>query len=137
MPDETAAKINWSFWVIGGVTLLYNLAGCGNFIMQLNPDAVANMPETIRLFIESRPVWATGAFALAVIGAAVGCGLMLLRKPAAYSVFIVSFAGAVLTLVDTFMRSAPMNAVIGNLVQLAVTAFLIGYARWAARKYQV
>lgn len=124
---------HWSVWLIGGFSLLYNLAGCVNFMMQLNPDSVAAMPEAIRPFIEARPVWATAAFALAVIGGAAGCALLLMKNARAYPVLIASFAGALLTLADTFMRTAPADAVYGNLFQLAITAFLIGYARWLIR----
>ena len=133
---DKAIKVHWSFWLIGAVTLVYNLAGGVNFMMQMNPETVTTMPETLNPFIEARPFWATLGFAVAVIGGAFGCVLLLLKRGPAYPVFIASFIGAVVTLVDSFIRAAPMDAVIGNLVQLAVTAFLIGYARWAARKYQ-
>lgn len=133
MSEDIPKRIHWSFWAIAGVTLLYNLAGVVNFVMQLNPESVAVMPETIRPFIDSRPLWATLAFAVAVIGGALGCALLLLKKSAAYPVFIGSFGGAAVTLLDAVLRSAPAEAMFGNLVQLAVTAFLIGYARWSVR----
>ena len=131
MIDLAAPGRHWSFWLIGAVTLIYNLAGCANFIMQMNAEAVAAMPDAIRALIEQRPMWATAAFAIAVFGASLGCIVLLLRRSIARRVFIVSFAAAVLTLVDTMLRSAPTAAVIGNLVQLAVNAFLIEYARRA------
>ncbi len=136
MSEEPKTAVPKSFWIICGITLLYNLVGAVNFMMQMNPDTVATMPETIRPFIETRPLWATLGFALAVLGGAFGCVLLLLKRALAYPVFIASFAGAVVTLMDSFVRSAPMDAVIGNLVQLAVTAFLIGYAKWAAGKFR-
>jgi hypothetical protein len=51
----------------------------GNF-MQMNAEAIAAMPETHRAIIEGRPAWATGGFAIAVFGGAIGCLLLLFRN---------------------------------------------------------
>ena len=133
MNDETAVGVHRSFWVIGAVTLIYNIAGVINFIAQMNADTVAAMPELYRALIEGRPTWATGAFAVAVFGGALGCIMLLLRKSAAYYVFIASLLGAIVTIVHIFGMAGsdfgPVGAVIGNLVQLVVTAFLIWYSK--------
>ncbi|MGI9326765.1 MAG: hypothetical protein ACR2PZ_16215 [Pseudomonadales bacterium] len=130
---EGAVGVHWSFWAIAGVTLLYNLAGVGNYMMQMDANNLAALPDAYREIIESRPSWATGAFALAVFGAALGCLLLLLRKSAALYVFIASLLGAVVTMMHT-LGTAPLEFVIGNLVQLLVTVFLIWYAKHAQRK---
>ena len=80
MNDETIGGVHWSFWAIGVVTLIWNVMGAINFVVQMNADMVAAMPETHRAIIESRPVWATGGFAIAVFGGALGCLLLLLRE---------------------------------------------------------
>ena len=124
---HSAPGTHWSFWAIGGITLVYNLAGVANFISQLNPDSIANMPEQYRLIIEARPAWATVAFALAVFGGALGCVLLLLKKNVARTVFIAALIGALVTMVQT-LNVAPVEFVIGNLVQLLITAFLVWYS---------
>lgn len=136
MTDNTkiTGAIHWSFWAIGAVTLIYNLAGVMNFVAQMNADNVAAMPEGYRAIIESRPAWATEAFAVAVFGGALGGLLLLLRKSAAYYVFIASLLGAFGTMIHTLGIAAPVPFVIGNLVQIVITAFLIWYARWAGGK---
>ena len=138
MNDETVIGIQWGFWAIGAVTLIYNIAGVINFITQMNADTVAAMPELYRAIIEGRPAWATGAFAVAVFGGALGCLLLLLRKSAAYYVFIASLLGAIVTMIHTLGMTGsyfgPAGAVIGNLVQLVVTVFLIWYSRQALSK---
>jgi hypothetical protein len=45
------------------------------------------MPETHRAIIDTRPAWATGEFAVAVFGGALGCLLLLLKK-AGRSLFV-------------------------------------------------
>lgn len=136
MTDENkaASAIHWSFWLIGALTLIYNLAGVMNFVAQMNADRLAAMPEGYRAIIEGRPAWATGAFAVAVFGGALGCLLLLLRKSAAYYVFIASLLGAFGTMIHTLGIAAPVPFVIGNFVQIVITAFLIWHARWAGGK---
>ncbi len=138
MNDEAVVGVHWRFWAIAAVTLIYNIAGVINFFTQMNPDTVAAMPELYRTIIEGRPAWATGAFAVAVFGGALGCLLLLLRKSAAYYVFIASLLGAIVTMIHTLGMAGsdfgPVGAVIGNLVQLMVTAFLIWYSKQAESK---
>jgi len=94
-------KPHFSFWIIAAAGLFWNLMGCLNFIVQSNPDSVAQMPEVYQVIIAGRPAWATAAFAVAVFGGAVGCILLLLRNCAALPVFVLSLAGVVLTGVFT------------------------------------
>jgi len=138
MNDKNVGGVHWSFWAIGAVTLIYNVAGVINFFTQMNADTVAAMPELYRAIIEGRPAWATGAFAVAVFGGALGCLLLLLRKSAAYYVFIASLLGAIVTMIHTLGMTgsnfSPAGAVTGNLVQLVVTVFLIWYSKQAKSK---
>ena len=124
-------KPHRSYWIIAVLGLLWNLGGCMNFIMQANPDNVVNMPDLYRLIIETRPAWATGAFAIAVFGGAVGCILMLLRKAVAMQVLMVSLLGVVLTAVDTIMR---VGAAPSLILSMMVAAALLWYASIAKRK---
>ncbi len=135
MNNNSVNKVHWSFWVIGAVGLIFNLMGCINFFSQMIADMVASMPEAYRAIVESRPLWATGAFAIAVFGGALGGLLLLLRKSAAYYVFIASLLGAVAAQIPFLgMVDFPVEALIGGLMQLVVGAFLIWYSKWAERK---
>ncbi len=138
MNDENVSGVHWSFWVIGAVALIYNVAGIINFSTQMNADTVAAMPELYRSIIEDRPAWATGAFAVAVFGGALGGLLLLLRKSTAYYVFITSLLGAIVTMMHTLGMAGsgvgPAQFLIGNLVQLLVTVLLIWYSKWAEGK---
>ncbi|MEO9572829.1 MAG: hypothetical protein ABJ263_07830 [Tateyamaria sp.] len=114
------AKPHFSFWIIAGLGLVWNLMGCLNFITQMNADAVAKMPELYQLIISSRPLWATLAFGLAVFGGAVGCILLLLRRDMARIALLVSLVAIVLTVVQT------ISAV--GLAPSTILALLVGAA---------
>jgi len=135
MNNNSVNKVHWSFWVIGAVGLIFNIMGCINFILQMNAEMVASMPDAIRTIVESRPAWGTGAFAIAVFGGELGAILLLLRKSAAFYVFIASLVGAVVAQIPFLgMADFPVGALIGGLSQVVVGAFLIWYSKWSERK---
>ena len=71
----------------------------------------------------------------AIFGGALGGLLLLLRKLAAYHVFVASLLGAVGAQIPFLgMADFPIEALIGGLMQLVVTAFLIWYSKWAESK---
>ena len=132
MTDETIGDVHWSFWAIGVIAVVFNLMGCLNFISQMNPETVAAMPEAYRAIVEDRPLWATGAFAIAVFGGALGGVLLLRRRPSAYPVFVASLLGAAVAQIPALgMPDFPIEALFGGLMQLVVGAFLVWYARRA------
>ena len=140
MNDETVGGIRWSFWAIGAVTLIWNVMGVINFLVQMNAHALASFPESHRAIIEGRPAWATGAFAIAVFGGALGCLLLLLRKSAAYYLFIASLLGVIVQVIHTLgiasstIGFSPFEISMIILMPLVVAAFLIWYSKWAERK---
>lgn len=95
MNDKSINTVHWSFWIIGTFMLLWNVMDGINFFMQMNPDSRANYPEAARALVSGRPVWATGAFAIAVFGGALGCLLLLLKKSVAFYVFVASLLGVI------------------------------------------
>jgi hypothetical protein len=134
MNNENVGGVHRSFWAIGAVALIWNVMGCINFFMQMNPDALADYPEAARSLVEGRPGWATGAFAIAVFGGALGCLLLLLRKSAAYYVFIASLLGVIVTNIHTFGIAGSTEIWVGSLMSLVVAAFLIWYSKQAVSK---
>ena len=53
--NKSLVKPHWSFWVVCVIALIWNAMGCMNFIMQMNPETVANFPESAKSLIASRP----------------------------------------------------------------------------------
>ncbi len=136
MNDKTVGGVHWSFWIISVVTLIFNVMGVINYFVQMNADSLASFPESYRPIIEGRPIWATGAFAIAVFGGSLGCLLLLFRKSAAFYVLIASLLGVIVTMMHIFGVAgfSSFEIWIGVLMQLVVTAFLIWYSKQAESK---
>ena len=137
MNDENAGGVHWSFWTIGAAALLWNLMGVANFFMQTNPDVLAAYRESERAIIEGRPAWATAGFAVAVFGGALGAVLLLLKKSAAFYLFIASLFGVIVTMIHTLGVGIDfgLGEIFGIiLMPLVVAAFLIWYSKQAQSK---
>jgi hypothetical protein len=137
MTDKTARAVHWSFWVISGLKLIWNVMGCINFFMQMDTEVLASFTETARVLVEDRPAWATGAFAISQFGGALGSLLLLLRKAAAYYLFIASLLGVAVTVAHTLSLagsriSLAPGEIAGYVVMpLGMAAFLIWYTKQA------
>lgn len=135
MIEKTDAGIHWSFWVLAVFALLWNVLGSLNYLGQMNADLVATMPETHRAIIEGRPAWATGGFAVSVFAGALGGLLLLLRKSAAFYLFVASLLGAMVTMIHTIdvaTSKVDFDTVeIGVMIlaPLMVAAFFIWYSK--------
>ena len=140
MNDKVSNGVHWSFWLIGVVMLIWNVMGVINFFVQMNADALASFPESHRAIVEGRPAWATGGFALAVFGGTLGCFLLLMRKSAAYYLFIASLLGVIVTMIHavgiavSIIDFRPFEILSMILMPLIVAAFLIWYSKWAESK---
>ena len=140
MNNETVRGVHWSFRTIGAVALIWNVLGVINFFMQVNAGTLAAMPESQRAIIEGRPAWATGAFAIAVFGGALGCLLLLLRKSAAYYLFVASLLGVLvqaipyLGIAGSTIAYGPAEISLYVVMPLVVAAFLVWYSRQAESK---
>ena len=140
MNDKTVGGVHWSFWVIGAIALIWNVMGGINFFVQMNADALAAYSEAERAIVEGRPAWATGTFAIAVFGGALGSLLLLLRKSAACYVFIASLLGVIVTHIHTLDVAAGSTVdfgpaeILAILMSLVVAAFLIWYSKRAESK---
>ena len=132
--SKAQIRPHWSFWVICIVALIWNVMGSINFIMQMNPNMLANYPEAAQSLITSRPLWATIAFAVAVFGGALAEVLLLLKKATAYYLFIASLLGVVVTNIHTFQVSSAIDIWVGSLMSLVIAAFLIWYSKLVKHK---
>jgi len=137
MEDETAGRVHWSFWAIAVIGLIWNLMGSINFVVQMTPGVLDAYRESERAIIEGRPEWATAGFALGVFAGSIGCILLLLRKPAAYYLFIASLAGVIVTMVHTLGIGIDFDPgeILGIiLMPVVVAAFLIWYSKYAEKR---
>lgn len=123
-------KPHFTFWVAAVLGLVWYGVGSLNYIVQTNPDSVAQMPESYQLIINARPAWATAGFAVGVFGGAVGCILLLLRRKVAVAVLVLSLMGTLLTGVFTTML---VGALPPALLSGLIAAALLWYATIARR----
>ncbi len=99
------AKPNALFWILGIVFLLWNLMGCGIYLMDVimsdaaYADAYGEKMAAARDFY---PVWATAAYAIAVWGGLVAAILFLLRKRLSVTLFILSLLAALICFIPSF-----------------------------------
>ena len=134
MNDEAVGRVHWSFWLLSVVALIWNALGSMNYLMQMNPEALADYSEAARALAETRPAWATGAFAIAVFGGALGGLLLLLRKSAAIYLFVAALAGVIVTNVHTVRVPGSSEIWLGSAMSLVVAVFFVWYSKMAQRK---
>lgn len=137
MAEEIAGKPPLSFWLIGGVALVWNLFGMYVYVNQVTATAASlaaggYTPEQIE-FMMTIPRWATSVFAIAVTAGVLGSLFLLLRKGLATALFVISLAAVLVQNFNTFALNdalsvfGPAPAVIQAVVAI-VAAALIWYA---------
>ncbi len=137
MNDKNSGRVHWSFWVIGAAMLVWNALGCINFLVQMNPHMLEVYRESEQAIIENRPIWATGAFAIAVFAGAIGCLLLMFRKSFSHYVLIASMMGVVVTMVHALNVGIDfgLGEILGVIVMpLLVAVFLVWYSKQAKAK---
>lgn len=128
--------VHWSFWAISILTLIWNLLGALNFLMQMNPAALSKYQGSERALIEGRPVWATIAFGIAVFSGVLGSILLCARKSLSYYFFLGSMGCVLITSIHMIKANAFSSAELLGIVvmPIVVAVFLIWYSRMAIRK---
>jgi len=125
------------FWIVGGISLVWNLLGVMAYIAQvtMSPEALQALPENERTLLESVPTWATSAFAIAVWGSTLGCILLLLRKKLATSVLILAFAGILVQMYYNLFMSKSLEVYGPGGMAMPIMVFAIGvFLIWFSRK---
>jgi hypothetical protein len=130
MSDLLNGKPTASFWIVGGAALLWNLIG---FVFYLSgvtrsPEALAGFTEAQQAFLNSTPMWATSAYAIAVNAGVLGALFLLLRKAWAAPLFVVSLAGIIVQDLHAFVLSNGLEVWGTDAVYLPSMVMVIGVA---------
>ncbi len=136
MNNKKAATL-WSFWLIAGIALIWNVLGAINFLVQMNPEMLQAYRESERIIIENRPLWATSGFALAVFAGSLSSLLLLLKKQAAFYGFVMSLVGVIITMIHSLSSGIDFGfgEILGIiLMPILVAVFLIWYAKWVQKQ---
>lgn len=139
MTDLTSAggKAPWHLWLVGGLSLLWNLLGCYLCFMSWTGGEAyyraSGVSEAQVAYLAASPAWSFLAWALGVGAAAVGSVLLLMRRKWAFHAFAVSLLGLVGTLAYTHLLSKGgeimgAQGLTTNAVISAISLFLLWYA---------
>jgi len=142
MSDVINGKPPTSFWIIGGVALVWNLIGLMLYYMQVSatPETLATVYSEAKYeFLVSIPTWATTAHAIAVTAGVLGCIFLLMRKAWAIPAFIVSLIGIVAQDTYSFVIANGIEVwgvgvIVLPIVVLVIAIGLIFYSRSAKDK---
>lgn len=123
-----------SFWVVAGLSLLWNLFGAYDYVMTRSRSeaylSAMGDPKAVLAWIDSFPLWVQLCWGLGVWGAVAGSLLLLARSRFAVQAFLLSLIGAVGSLVfqatDSDVPAAfdSSGRLILPVVIVAVAAFL-------------
>ena len=124
------------FAVIAVVALLWNLLGCIAIAadLMLSPADVAKLSAAQQQLYAARAGWAVAASVTAVLGGAIGCIGLLLRKKWAFPVLILSLIGILVqdfglfVVVDGATLAGPV-AVVMQAIVLAIGIGLVVLSR--------
>ena len=136
MADKASAT-HWSFWLIGAVALIWNIMGCINFVVQMNPGLVAHYRDSEQMIVAGRPLWATMGFGLGVFGGALGSVMLLARRGRAFHIFLLSLAGVVIATIHSLGLGIEfgLGEVVGIiLMPVGFAAFLAWYSKFAEQR---
>jgi hypothetical protein len=135
---DAPVKTPWHLWLIGTIAVLFNAIGVFDFVMSMAQGAtyqakVGMTPEQIAHY-QAMPGWMTIVWAVGVFGAFGASILLLLRRRAAFPVFVVSLAAFVLSLLYTYVltdggRVMGREMAITSAVIAALLVFFIAYSR--------
>ncbi|MGD9548522.1 MAG: hypothetical protein AB7V45_13395 [Candidatus Krumholzibacteriia bacterium] len=130
MANQTRIPVH--VWIVGVVTLLWNLMGAYDYLMTQtrNEAYMAKFtPEQLDYFY-GFPVWVEAFWALAVWGSLLGSVLILLRKGLAAPVLLVSFVCMVVTAIYNFGLSDGMKIMGTGGFVFTVVIFLVALGLW-------
>lgn len=141
MSEESTTATPMTHWLISGAALIWNLFGAIIFLMTVSatPEQLAaQYNEAEMAFIQSIPVWATLANAVAVTAGVVASVMLILRKSLAAPLFVLSLVALLVqdlhpfVLEDVVAIFGPVPLYIQATV-LVIAVLLIVYS-YAARR---
>jgi len=134
MSEATSAPRH--LWIIGVVTLLWNLMGAFDYLMTQtrNESYMARFEPAQLEYFYSFPVWLEAFWALAVWGGLLGSVLLLMRKGFAAPVLLVSFVTMLVTTVYNFGFSDGLDTMGAEGAGFTAVIFIVALGLWLYAK---
>ena len=119
-------------WIIGIITLLWNIMGAFDYLMTQtkNESYMAQFEQAQLDYFYGFPTWMVAFWALAVWGGVLGGVLLLMRKRLAVQVFLVSFASMVITAIYSFGLSNGAEVVGTTGILTTIVIFFVALGLW-------
>jgi len=125
--QSTQSRTPKHLWIIGGVSLIWNLMGGMDFTLsQLQTDSyMALMSAQEAQYFNQLPAYVIVAWAFGVFGSILGSILLLLRHRWAVHAFKLSLLGIAVNLLHGFvLAKIKMNDVVGT-AEIVFTAVIV------------
>ncbi len=125
------------FWPAAAFALFWNALGVAAYVAEAY--GIGQQSETHRMLSETRPIWATGAYATAVFAGAAGSLALLLRRRWARVLFMVSLAATLLQQAWAFLFSDALSLLGAGAVGFPAAVIVVGitlvwFAGYSARR---
>lgn len=138
---QTAKTPIW-FWIVGIFALLWNGLGVGKYADEAMMTAAdfALLTEMEQNLYADRPYWASAAFAVAVISGFLGSVMLLVRRPIAVRLFLLSFIAVLVQFSSFFILDGYIDYInqTGWFMPISIPALAVGFflfARWAENNH--
>ena len=136
MNDRTPAHL----WIVGLLAVLWNGFGGYDYLMTQTANAdyfdMIGFTDAQRAYVESFPAWMNGAWAVGVWGGLLGALLLLARSRWAVTAFALSLLGLALGTLYQYVLSSPppeMSSTFIIAMNLLIWAVAIGLLIYAMR----
>jgi hypothetical protein len=137
MTETANSELPKSFWIIGGVFLLWNFFGLMIYYDQvtMTPEVMSdNFTAEQQAFLQNIPAWATSAFAIAVTTGVIASLLLLVRNALALPIYIVSLVSVLLQDVHSFVLTDSLAVWGSNALYMPTLVVVIGIVEiWYSR----
>lgn len=127
------------YWVVAGLATLWNLFGGFDLVnsLSLNQDYLASYGPEMMEFLTNMPMWAKGAWSIAILTAILGSISLLLRRAWAYPLYIIAVVAMIISFTYQWtaeVRPQVEGGTIMTVVVFAVAFFLLWFARTSKGK---
>ncbi len=117
------------FIIAASASLLFELAGCAMYLMQVSVDP-ATLPRDQRAMWDAAPTWMIAAYAVAVWVGLVGAILLLLRRRLAETLLLVSFVAVLVQFSALLFVPTLRNLTASNDLFLPFLIIVVSYLVW-------